>query len=146
MKNIIAMLALVFVAVSVKAQKDPVERVWYNAEKTSKIQVYKAVDGKFYGKIVWLKDPTDENGKPRTDIKNPKENLRHTPIMNYPILVGFTKSKTENEYEGGSVYDPLSGKTYCGKLTLQGAATLKLRGYICGFSLLGRSSVWTAAD
>jgi uncharacterized protein (DUF2147 family) len=146
MKNIIAMLALVFVAVAVKAQKDPVERVWYNAEKTSKIQVYKAVDGKLYGKIVWLKDPNDENGKPRTDIKNPKEHLRNTPIMNYPILQGFTKSKNENEYEGGTVYDPLSGKTYCGKLTLQGATTLKLRGYICGFSLLGRSSVWTAAD
>ncbi|MBN9298994.1 MAG: DUF2147 domain-containing protein [Filimonas sp.] len=145
MKNLIALLAFVFVTITVRAQKDPIERVWYNAEKTSKIEIYRATDGKLYGKIVWLKEPTDANGKPRTDVNNPKENLRNTPIMNYPILKAFTKSKSENEYEGGSVYDPMTGKTYCGKLTLQGTS-LKLRGYICGFSLLGRSSIWTAAD
>ncbi|HSK11577.1 MAG TPA: hypothetical protein VK907_00100, partial [Phnomibacter sp.] len=49
------------------AQKDPIERIWYNQEKTSKIQVYKANDGKYYGKIVWLETPNDPSGKPRTD-------------------------------------------------------------------------------
>lgn len=127
-------------------QKDPVEKNWFNDDQTAKIQVYKATDGKFYGKITWLKDANDEKGQPRTDIKNPKENLRNTPLINYPILQGFTKSKTEGVYEGGSVYDPKSGKTYCGKLTLQSNGhELKLKGYICSFSMLGRSSVWTVA-
>lgn len=128
------------------AQKASVERTWYNAEKTSKIQIYKAVDGKYYGKITWLEQPNDENGKPRTDVKNPKENLRSTPLLNYPILKAFTQSKKDpNVYEDGTVYDPKSGKTYCGKLTVDGK-TLHLKGFICGFSLLSRSSDWELAE
>ena len=47
------------------AQADPLERnLWYNEEKTDKIQIYKATDGKFYGKIVWLRIPIAEDGKP----------------------------------------------------------------------------------
>lgn len=128
------------------AQKASIEHTWYNAEKTSRIQIYKAADGKFYGKIVWLSEPNDENGKPRTDVKNPKENLRATPLLNYPILKAFTPNPKEPEvYEGGTVYDPKSGKTYCGKLTVEGK-TLKLKGFICGFSLLSRSSTWEMAE
>lgn len=129
-----------------KAQKDPVEKIWYNQEKTSKIQVFKATDGMFYGKIIWLADPKDANGNPRTDIKNPEESRRKTPIMNLLILRAFKKSTdATNQYEGGSVYDPLSGKTYCGKINLSGKE-LKLKGYICSFSLLGRTSTWTLAE
>lgn len=128
------------------AQKAPVEHTWYNAEKTSKIQIYKAVDGKYYGKITWLKDPNDANGKPRTDINNPKENLRNTPLLNYPMLKGFTQNKDDaNIYEDGTVYDPRNGKTYCGKLTVDGKE-LKLKGFICGLSLFSRTNVWTLAD
>lgn len=128
------------------AQKASIEHTWFNAEKTSKIQIYKAVDGKYYGKIVWLSEPNDESGKPRTDVKNPKENLRTTPLLNYPILKAFTPNKKEPDvYEDGTVYDPKSGKTYCGKLTVEGK-TLKLKGFICGFSLLSRSTTWEIAD
>lgn len=128
------------------AQKAPIEHTWYNAEKTSKIQIYKAVDGKYYGKITWLSKPNDENGKPRTDVKNPKENLRATPLLNYPILKAFNiNKKNSNIYEDGTVYDPKSGKTYCGKLTVEGK-TLKLKGFICGFSLLSRSTNWELAE
>ncbi|GGH78868.1 uncharacterized protein (DUF2147 family) [Filimonas zeae] len=128
------------------AQKTSVEHTWYNAEKTSKIQIYKATDGKFYGKITWLAQPNDENGKPRTDVKNPKDNLRNTPLLNYPILKAFVQNtKDANVYEEGTVYDPKSGKTYCGKLTVEGK-TLRLKGFVCGFSLLSRSSTWELAE
>ena len=146
MQKIIYLLLGVLISHSVIAQKDNIEHTWYNAEKTSKIQVYKATDGKFYGKIVWLQKPNDEAGKPRTDTKNTKEELRSRPLMNITILTGFTKSTSDvNVYEGGNVYDPTSGKTYCGKLTLDNKE-IKLKGFICGFSLLGRSSVWTLAE
>jgi uncharacterized protein (DUF2147 family) len=130
----------------VNVQKDPVEKVWFNQEKTSKIQVYKGNDGLFYGKIVWLSDPKDASGNPRTDNKNPEENKRKTPLQNLMILRSFKKSTDNaNQFDGGTVYDPTSGKTYCGKINLTGKE-LKLKGYICSFSMLGRTSTWTLAE
>jgi hypothetical protein len=41
----------------------------------------------------------------------------------------------------GKIYDPKNGKTYSCKMTLEGNE-LKVRGYV-GFSLLGRTTVWT---
>jgi len=36
----------------VSAQADKIEGVWFNQKKDAKIQIYKARDGKFYGKII----------------------------------------------------------------------------------------------
>lgn len=148
MQKIFFLLLTMFFTLGAWAQKDNIERTWYNAEKTSKIQVYRATDGKFYGKIIWLQKPNDESGKPRTDSKNSDEKLRSKPLLDALILKNFTKSKDDaGVYEGGTVYDPNSGKTYCGKLTLNSNnKEIKLKGFICGFSLLGRSSTWTLAE
>ncbi|MFL9482318.1 DUF2147 domain-containing protein [Chitinophagaceae bacterium LWZ2-11] len=130
---------------TINAQKDQIEHIWYNEEKTSKIQIYKGDDGKYYGKIVWLQTPNDKKGKPRTDEKNPNPKYQIQPLLNLVILKDFTK--TNDVYENGTVYDPNSGKTYCGKLTYsETEKEIKLRGYICSFSLFGRSSTWTLAD
>lgn len=145
MKNsILLTLGLLTFLIST-AQKEAVEKVWYNAEKTSKIQIYKAVDGLFYGKIIWIKVPNDKNGKPKLDVNNKDEKLRSQPVMGMLIIKKFKKGSSANEFEDGTVYDPISGKTYCGTLTVNGKE-LKLRGFICGFSFLGRSSIWTVAE
>ncbi len=66
--------------------------------------------------------------------------------MNLVILRGFKASPDEaNTIEGGTIYDPKTGKTYCGSMTVNGNE-LKLRGYICGWSWLGRSTTWSLAD
>ncbi len=122
------------------AQKDKVEGYWYNEEKDAKIEVYKAKNGKFYGKIVWLKVPETE-GKPRTDLKNPKENLRNQPIMGLLILKAFDNNG-DKVYDQGTIYDPKSGKTYSCKITFVNNQTLSIRGYI-GISMIGRTTTWT---
>lgn len=127
------------------SQKHPIEKTWFNAEKTSKIRIYKAVDGKYYGKIVWLKTVNDSNGKPRTDVNNPDENKKSKPLMDLLILTGFHETDDPKVLEGGKVYDPNNGKTYCGKLTLKDNL-IDLRGFICSMSLLGRTSQWTLAE
>lgn len=139
------LFVFLFASFFTMAQKHPIEKTWYNAEKTSKIRIYKATDGKYYGKIVWLKTPNDSNGNPRTDKENPDENKKKNPMMDLLILSGFSVTKDPNIFEGGKVYDPNNGKTYCGKLTLQNKS-IDLRGFICGMSLLGRTSQWTLAD
>jgi uncharacterized protein (DUF2147 family) len=43
------------------------------------------------------------------------------------MLYGFTFD--DNEYKGGNVYDAREGKTYSGKLWMDDANTLSMRGY-----------------
>lgn len=119
-----------------------IERLWYNQEKTAKIKVYKAKDNKYYGKIVWLKEPA-ENGKPKVDDDNPDPAKRNQPLMGLVVLKDF-KYEGDNVYTGGTIYDPKNGKTYSCKMTLKGDK-LDVRGYV-GISLLGRTAVWTVAD
>ena len=121
----------------VRAQADQIEGLWFNDKKDAKIKVYKDTDGKFYGKIVWLKEPV-KNGSLKLDEKNPKSNLRNQPIIGLVILKGCEKDgKT---YDDGTIYDPENGKTYDCKITNKGSI-LALRGYI-GISLFGRTTEW----
>ena len=122
--------------------QDQIEKVWYNQEKTSKIQVYKAKDGKFYGKIIWLKDPL-KDGKPKLDEENPDKGKRTQPIVGLVILRGLKKDG-DKEYSDATIYEPKNGKTYSCKITYKGNK-LDLRGYV-GISLIGRTSTWTLAD
>lgn len=144
MKTMVTLL-IVLAYTTTFAQKHAIEKTWYNAEKTSKIRIFKATDGKYYGKIVWLKTPTDPTGQQRTDKQNPDESKRSKPLMDLMILSGFSTTGDPNVFEGGKVYDPNNGKTYCGKLTLKGTA-IDLRGFICSMSFLGRNSQWTLAE
>ena len=146
-RNNFLKLFLLFVICSLRAtcafaQADPIEHLWYNQEKTAKILVYKSNDGRFYGKIAWLKEP-DRDGKPKKDINNPDKARQNDPELGLVILKGFKKDGTKG-YDDGTIYDPKNGKTYSCKMTLQGN-DLDVRGYV-GFSLLGRTTRWTKAD
>jgi uncharacterized protein (DUF2147 family) len=125
------------------AQKDKIEGLWYNEEKTAKIQIYRAVDNKFWGKIVWLKEPL-KNGKPKVDEKNSKPGLRSRPIINLPILSHFVKDG-DDKYTDGEIYDPKNGKTYSCTITYRNERELGIRGFI-GISLIGRTTTWTKAE
>lgn len=142
-KLIIAFAALAMLLPVVLAAKIyDIEGHWYNSEKTTKIMIYKTASGKYDGKIAWLKEP-NENGKPKVDKDNPDKSLRSRPLLNL-VIVKNLKSKGNNKYDGGTIYDPKSGNTYSSKVELSGPNTMKLRGYI-GFSLIGRTETWTRA-
>ena len=123
------------------AQSDKIEGLWFNDNKDAKIQIYKGNDGRYYGKIIWLKEPL-KNGKPKVDDKNPKSNLQNQPIVGLVILKSFQKDE-DNTYTDGTIYDPQNGKTYDCKMTYNGKK-LSIRGYI-GISLFGRTTIWERA-
>lgn len=116
---------------------------WFNEEKNSKIEVYKTTANTYVGKIVWLKEP-DRDGKPKTDINNPKSSKQNEPLMGLFVLRGFTK-KSDSKYDGGTIYDPRSGKTYDCTITVVNANELSMRGYV-GLSMFGKSTTWTRAN
>ncbi len=88
-----------------------------------------------YAKIIKISDPLKQ-GKLCTACKGKNKNK---PILGMIILFGLKKDG--DEWNGGKILDPKSGKIYKCYITLKDINTLKLRGYI-GFSLLGRTEYW----
>ena len=133
-------IIMLFIVLDVFASHpDAVTGEWYTSEGASVVEIYKCGD-LYCGRIVWLKNPKNEEGKDKVDIKNPDETRKNRKIMGLEILTGF-KYKDENRWEDGKIYDPKTGKTYSCKMQLEGNE-LKIRGYV-GFSLFGRTAVWT---
>ena len=139
---LLLLLGTLFINTAAMAQADRIEGQWYNAEKSGKIEITKGRDGKFYGKVVWLKEPL-KDGKPKLDEMNTDPALRTRPRLGLQVLSGFEKDG-DNKYNNGTIYDPLNGKTYSCKITYKGK-TLDIRGFI-GISLFGRTTVWSRAE
>jgi uncharacterized protein (DUF2147 family) len=139
---ILAISIMLSTGISAKAQTDKIEGLWYNDIKSAKILITKESNGKFYGKVVWLKEPL-KNGKPKVDELNADEKLRSRPRLGLPVLADFVKDG-DNKYTDGTIYDPNNGKTYSCKMTYKGK-TLDIRGYI-GISLFGRTTTWSRAE
>ncbi|HEX7692788.1 MAG TPA: DUF2147 domain-containing protein [Sediminibacterium sp.] len=117
---------------------DDILGIWMNQSGKGQIQIYKDGD-KYAGKVIWLKEPNNNNGTPKLDIKNPRAALQTRPILGCVILHGF--SYKNEEWSGGLIYDPASGKEYRCTMKLKNPKTLSVRGYI-GISLLGRTEEW----
>ena len=93
-------------------------------------------NGRLFGRVEATLDP---NGKKVCDLC--KDERKMQPIVGMVILRGLTSHGAE--YSGGDILDPDNGSVYRCKLRLQDDGNhLSVRGFI-GFSLLGRSQVWT---
>ena len=119
---------------------DAVLGVWLTGSGKARIKIYKSDDGKYQGKIVWLRDPTYPDGKKKVDKQNPDEGKRTTPIMGLQNLRNFVYDG-ENLWKDGQIYDPDNGNDYSCKMELKDENTLEVRGFI-GISLFGRTDVW----
>ena len=143
-KILIAIILILFSGIS-KAQENAndILGTWLTPGKDpAKVQIYKSVE-KFYGKIIWLQNATD-NSNPKVDINNPDKTKRTNPLIGLVILRDF-KFNDDEEWRGGDIYDPESGKTYSSYMYLKDKNTLKLRGYV-GISLFGRTETWTRVN
>ncbi len=121
-------------------EADAVLGQWYtDAEKKDVVvEIYKDND-LYSGKVVWLKNPNEDDGTAKVDDENPDEARRNDPILGMNLVKGFTY-KGKNKWAGGTIYDPNNGKTYKCKMSLKGD-DLKVRGFI-GVALLGRTVHW----
>ena len=122
-----------------QVQEDDILGIWYNEEKDGKVKIYKQ-DGNFFGKIVWRDDVP---GTSPYDVKNPDPELRKRKKVGLVILKDFEFD--EDKWEGGTIYDPKSGKTYSCVMKLMDDGSLYVRGYV-GISLIGRTTYWTRAS
>ena len=146
----IAQIALSFIAITLTihssmAQTDAANRIlgeWTPGHGDARVKITRE-NNVFVGTIVWLREPIDKNtGEPRTNINSRDSALREKPLLGLRIVDGFQYAN-DQLWQEGTVYDPESGRTYCGKITLINENELRLRGNICGLSLLGRNDTWT---
>jgi uncharacterized protein (DUF2147 family) len=98
--------------------------------------------GELRGQIEKLFLAAGENPNPRCD-KCQGAN-KDQPVMGMVFMSGLRKQG--DEYSGGEILDPDSGKVYRSKLMLvEGGKKITVRGYV-GVPLFGRSQTWVRQD
>ena len=147
MKKITILLALFFVSTCyIAAQADKILGFYLSEDKDAQIKIFKATNGKYYGKIVWLDDPLEDDGVgPNLDDKNPDESLQSRPVLGLRLLNGFNYDDDDKEWEDGTIYDPSSGKTYSCYMWFdeENKNKLNIKGFVMGMRFIGKSSAWT---
>lgn len=99
------------------------------------VEITKKPNGQYYGKVVQLlMKPADPN------CSGCKDDRKNKPVLGMEVIRDMKKEG--NEFTGGTITDPKTGKTYKCNITRDGDK-LNVRGYM-GFSLIGRTQTWQA--
>lgn len=139
MKKMILLASLISFAFIATVQSQSVIGKWKTIDdETGKpksvVEIYEK-SGKIYGKIVDILDPQKKD-KLCTECTGDEKNK---PVLGMVIVKGLKKDA--NEFNDGSITDPVTGKKYKCFITLESKDKLKVRGYI-GFALIGRTQYW----
>ncbi|MEN8121209.1 MAG: DUF2147 domain-containing protein [Bacteroidota bacterium] len=137
-----SLVLLVFLMFSSSSFSQTISGKWKTiddetGEEKSIVQIWKAKDGLFYGKIMKLFDESKkDNVCDKCDEDDPRYNQK---VVGMKIIMKMKKTDA-NEWTGGTILDPNNGKVYKCKLSRDGDK-LAVRGFI-GFSLIGRTQTW----
>ena len=118
---------------------DAILGTWFTENGKAKVNVYKE-NSKYHGRIIWLRDSLNAEGKPKLDKHNPDAKLKTRTVKGILVVRDF-QWEGDNLWENGKIYDPENGKDYSCKMTLTDSNTLEVRGFI-GISLIGRTTIW----
>lgn len=140
-KIVLVIFAFVCILLSAKAQQnaDDIVGVWLTGNGKAHVKINK-VGNYYFGRIIWLKEPLNAEGKPKVDKNNEVVSKQSKPLMGMQLVGGF-EWKNDNLWDNGNIYDPENGKSYCCKINLDNSTTMNIRGYI-GISLFGRTDIW----
>lgn len=139
--GLIAYLFAAAITLSCPHAENAVQGNWLTEEKTSIVEIYGCGGDTLCGRLLWLRLRPSDNNPEAVDDRNPRPELRRRKLCGL-VMMWALRPAGQSEWDGGSLYDPQSGKTYRGKILLEPNDTLSLRGYI-GISLIGRSQIWT---
>lgn len=115
--------------------------VWLISDKDAHVKIFPSY-GKYYGEVVWMKFPIDTTtGKPTLDKYNKDPKLRSRPIMNMLVLQNLEFDEDDQEWSGGTIYNPKSGNTYDVSIKMKDRNTFVARFYMTIRSL-GQDFVW----
>ena len=107
------------------------------------VEIRQEANGTYVGKIVKI---TPRAGyTPKTTCVDCPAPYTNKPILGLDVLTGL-KHSSGNNYTGGRILDPNTGKVYNMKAKLSSnGKRLTLRGYV-GVSALGRTQTWIRVE
>ena len=109
-------------------------------DDVARIRISCTSAGTYQGRVVWANNTTNPDGSVRTDLKNPDKKLRQRRYDEVIMVWGLTFEN--NEWVGGKLYDPYSGKTFSVKFApRKGSRDLTAR-YYKGVPMLGIDAEW----
>ena len=133
--------ALALLVASTAAAAAGPEGVWATPNDQARVRIQSCAEG-LCGDIVWLRDPFDEQGRPKRDRHNEDEAQRERPILGLPMLRGFRAAGPER-WGNGRIYNPEDGRTYRAELHLGAADLLSVSGCVLIFC---KAQDWRRVD
>jgi uncharacterized protein (DUF2147 family) len=133
-------LALLIGLAPFAAQAADLKGIWLTEEGKARVS-FEPCSSKFCGKIIWLKEPNDETGKPLVDALNQNKSLRTRPI------IGLQLTELASDGNGGwkgRIYNPEDGKSYAAEAEVQNNGALLIKGCALG-GLICDGQTWTRA-
>lgn len=135
-----AIVSAVFLTSSALAQMTPVG-TWRSIDdntKEPKIEIVLSENnGAIVGKVLKLLRPSAKQDAVCVECTDDRKGK---PLLGMELIRGAKKVEGKNDWEGGTILDPESGKTYRLKLTpINEGKELEVRGYVAFFS---RTQTW----
>ena len=138
-------VAAAFIALAGPCRAGPAadpQGVWMIEDEVA-LAVSDCGGGALCGRIVWLRTPRDDAGRPKRDEMNPDAALRDRPLCGLTVLDGLLPVPDEpGRWAAGSFYDPRNGRTYGLAATHVSADVLVARVYTTPSSSMSRSATW----
>lgn len=136
---VLGVVTLAPAAYAAEAGADPAG-TWLVEDGRAKIRIEKCgPDHKnLCGNVVWLKEPLDDKGQPKRDLKNPDAAKRNRPALGMQLISNLTP---DDDVYVGQIYNAENGKMYDVKINAENATDLKVKG--CLVSILCMSQHWT---
>lgn len=137
-------LSALFCSISFSSMAKDITGIWKNIDdKTGSskavLEIRKESNGTYTAKIIKI-TPRPGYTPKETCIDCPAP-YTNKPILGIDVLKNL-KQTDEDDFTGGRIIDPLTGKIYSMKAKLNPTGNrLSLRGYV-GVSALGRSQTW----
>ena len=138
MKKLFFTVAFSLFSLLTNAQIETVVGKWQTiddktGEVKSLVQIFKATNGKYYGKVIELY--RDANA---VCTKCEGEN-HNKPVVGMMVVNNMV---IDGDVMRGTILDPASGKVYYATLSLEDPDKLKVRGSLDKKGLIGRTQYW----
>ena len=134
-------IALLAAPLSAFAQQSPVGTWTTIDDKTNQpksvVEIYAAQDGSLSAKVL---EVLQSDQGPHPKCTKCDGDRKDQPVEGMVMMWGV--SRTGDEWKGGKILDPATGKIYSVKMSLaDNGQKLEVRGFM-GFSLLGKTQTW----
>ena len=80
-KSFLFLATLLVLPFVLHGQAGQVAGFWLTDDSETQIEILRKADNKYYGRIVWLKETLNDQGRPKVDDKNPDKAMHNRPIM-----------------------------------------------------------------